>query len=259
MNIRCFAINLEKDIDKKKHLEDNVILPGINVEILPAVYGKDLKASYISEVYSAELSAKNFGRSLVRGEIGCVLSHLSVYKKMIKEDIDYALVIEDDVDGKINLTEINYIIKCLPSDFGLVLLGHHPKYSRQRDTAIKKLKSYKPYNGYSISNFAEIPAGSYAYIISKAYARKRLDEFSVISKPIDEWVLEDNVYGIYPAIFRIHENYTTNSELDIERSSIYIYRNSYSRVKDKIRLCLEKINLLEKIFIIKGKIKSILP
>ena len=36
-------------------------------------------------------------RPITRGKIGCALSHLSVYRKMLADDIPYACVLEDDV------------------------------------------------------------------------------------------------------------------------------------------------------------------
>ena len=37
------------------------------------------------------------GRNLLLGEIGCALSHLSIYKRVIENDLSGALIFEDDV------------------------------------------------------------------------------------------------------------------------------------------------------------------
>ena len=40
------------------------------------------------------------------GEVGCALSHLKIYKKMIDEDIPFACILEDDANPHDNLLEV---------------------------------------------------------------------------------------------------------------------------------------------------------
>jgi glycosyl transferase family 25 len=45
-------------------------------------------------------------RSLSNGEIGCALSHRLIWKKILEQNLDYALILEDDVTINSDLTNI---------------------------------------------------------------------------------------------------------------------------------------------------------
>jgi glycosyl transferase family 25 len=61
---------------------------------------KDLK------IYSEEESIKINGIPLTRGHMGCSLSHIYIYERIIAEDIKTCLVIEDDVILKPELLRV---------------------------------------------------------------------------------------------------------------------------------------------------------
>ena len=54
----------------------------------------------LSSIFNIEQFKAHYGRNVTKGEIGCTLSHLSVYQKIVEDnDIaedSYALVCEDD-------------------------------------------------------------------------------------------------------------------------------------------------------------------
>lgn len=66
------------------------------------------------------------GSRLTYGQLGCALSHLEICKKMINEDIDIALVMEDDCDFNDNISNIKEYMEMLPSDWGLLYVGYLP-------------------------------------------------------------------------------------------------------------------------------------
>ncbi|MEQ9945037.1 glycosyltransferase family 25 protein [Pectobacterium aroidearum] len=101
--MKVFVINLEKDKEKKTKIESECRKAGLDYEIISAVDGKALNDN--------ELKSKTHPISanyLSKGEIGCVLSHQKIYKKIIDANIDYALILEDDVELS---QEINPFLK----------------------------------------------------------------------------------------------------------------------------------------------------
>ena len=70
-------------------------------ERVPAFHGLHgiLNSDILLEKYNKEVSEKvnSFGRPLTPGEIGCAISHHLCYKKIVDEDIDLAVIFEDDV------------------------------------------------------------------------------------------------------------------------------------------------------------------
>ena len=69
----------------------------IQFDIFPAVDWNLLTDDYLKNCYDWEKCKQYIWRHMTRWEIWCALSHLEIYKKIIKENIDNALILEDDV------------------------------------------------------------------------------------------------------------------------------------------------------------------
>jgi len=105
-----FIINLDKDINKRKYMLSLCKKLSLDCHIFNAINGYLLKEEEIKKKYSENKAISEFGKPLTLGEIGCFLSHLSIYKKMIEENIEEAIVLEDDVSLTNNFKKIiNYI------------------------------------------------------------------------------------------------------------------------------------------------------
>lgn len=90
--MKIFVINLKKDVEKRQKIEAQLQALALEYEIIEAVYGKDLQDDEL------ETLVKDYKNCyLTKGEIGCVLSHQLIYKKMQEENIHHALILEDDV------------------------------------------------------------------------------------------------------------------------------------------------------------------
>ena len=140
--------------------------------------------------------------------------------------------------------EVIKLLDKAPKEWDCILLGHHPRYSRLRDAALSYWRRRHTEINVILGEFAEVPVGGYAYLISIKGARKRLVEFEDISKPIDMWdgaLLE--IYGVTPSMFKIHGKFDGKSVLDVERASIVFHRSPFQSFKDGIRALLTKLNI----------------
>ena len=95
--MKIFVINLDKEKARMASIDAQLLQLGIDYERISAVYGKELTKDELKYSFSAFRSFCAMGIRLTSGEIGCALSHLSVYRQMIEEGIPYALVFEDDI------------------------------------------------------------------------------------------------------------------------------------------------------------------
>lgn len=95
--MKVFLVNLIHKQDRYLHMAGELRRCGVEYERIPAVYGKDLAETELARSFSAFHSYCACGRKLTLGEIGCALSHLSVYRRMIEENIAVATVLEDDI------------------------------------------------------------------------------------------------------------------------------------------------------------------
>jgi len=102
--MKTFVINLKKREDRKKHVQETYPkIPFMDMEIIQACDGKEPKNNtkqMNQEVINfIELMTKNNNtlNGIKYGELGCWVSHFSIWKKMISENIDRALILEDDL------------------------------------------------------------------------------------------------------------------------------------------------------------------
>ncbi len=95
-NIPILVVNLKRSKDRRSYMQQQLDAYGVRYQFFPAVDGKTLTPQQRA-CYSEEESLRRFGHPLTNGEIGCALSHLQIYKKMVAEDIAELLILEDDI------------------------------------------------------------------------------------------------------------------------------------------------------------------
>ena len=95
--MRIFLINLDCDKDRYSFAIEQSKKYGYEVERISGVYGKDLPLEERKKVVNYFRFWCAVGRKLLLGEIGCGLSHIKIYQKMVEEDIQCACILEDDI------------------------------------------------------------------------------------------------------------------------------------------------------------------
>jgi hypothetical protein len=109
--MKIFIINLKKDKDRFLKISEQLNRNNFfNYERVDAIYGKD--------VY------KDYNTKLNPGQLGCYLSHLRTYSKIIEQNLEYAIILEDDVQKFIRLKELlNLIDKRKESGLSEIILA----------------------------------------------------------------------------------------------------------------------------------------
>lgn len=94
--MKIYLINLKKDVNRlNKVLQQFKKFNIKNFEIVEAVDGKSLSKEQIVQNYDKQ-SAEKLVRNLSPSEIGCALSHIEAFRRIIKEN-KRCLIIEDDI------------------------------------------------------------------------------------------------------------------------------------------------------------------
>lgn len=185
---KTFVINLQQYPNKKQFILDQLQKHNINnYEFINAIDGNTLSDDYISTIYDDDACNNQIKRSMAKTEIGCVLSHLSIYKNIIENDIEYALILEDD--AVLSNTTKNFP-DLLTNDMDILLLGHQVG-------GVELLYPQFNISSYSVTNIDHVTYGAYGYVITKSGASKMLQLFSKIQYPIDCWTWFSNVLNIY--------------------------------------------------------------
>jgi len=171
-NMKAFVINLERRKDRLDNIHKNYVKPNIyDLEIIKACDGK------IKENNSEEMNNFiNFFINTIKnnnskinnnykyysydhyksGEMGCFVSHLYLWKKIIDNNIENCIIFEDDITNFDNDfdNKILAIKKELPNNYNILWLNVD---SQENDIKISE-------NIYIKKN--NIEPGTYGYIIS---------------------------------------------------------------------------------------------
>ena len=175
MKTQIFVINLERCFNKKekmlKQLTNNNF-KNINFEFIKAIDGRNLTNKILATRNAdilKEWKDPYSGRNTTWGEVGCTLSHILIYEKCIEENIDIAIILEDDVLIPDNFGEkLNNILEKLKKiDWELCYLGRKP--IDEKDQSIDDKDQSIDDKDQSINDFFVKPGYSYwtcGYIVN---------------------------------------------------------------------------------------------
>jgi len=105
--VPVFVITLPQATQKQRQIKERLESLNIPFEFVGGVDGKLLSEEEMQKVFDKEKSYNYYkwyrnrtgsaGIELNRGEIGCTLAHRKIFQKMANENIDSAIILEDDV------------------------------------------------------------------------------------------------------------------------------------------------------------------
>lgn len=95
--MKIFVINLDKDKERLKFMKEQALKYGFEFDRVEGVYTANLTETELKSSVDYFRYKLRLGRNPGQGEIGCCLSHLKIYSKMIKENISCACILEDDI------------------------------------------------------------------------------------------------------------------------------------------------------------------
>lgn len=95
--MKIYLVNLDKNQDRLRDVDARLTKLGITYERIPAVYGKALSDTEL------KMSKRRFrmwcalGYDMEPGQIGCALSHVEIYRRLLASGEDMCCCLEDDV------------------------------------------------------------------------------------------------------------------------------------------------------------------
>ena len=183
--MKTFAITLERAKERKKYIKKHLSDLGLDFEIVEGVDGRQLTEADI--VRHCDLEAiKRSPHWLNNGAIGCTLSHLSVYRKIVEQDLDFAFIVEDDISLPPNIQEIlEFAAKHLKN--GEPLLLYYASFKPCSFSTHKAiLNQEKKYGLYYPMNYSQ-PITTGAYLINKTTAKALSEGIIPVRVAADAW------------------------------------------------------------------------
>ena len=127
--MKTFVINLDKEKARMASIEAQLSQLGVVYERISAVYGKELPLQERNQAVNKFRWWCAIGRPIAVAEIGCALSHFSIYQRMVEESIPYACILEDDITisskFKECIAQVEFVLDSTKPQ--VVLLSDHTK------------------------------------------------------------------------------------------------------------------------------------
>ena len=150
--MQIFVIHLENDHARRDWISQQFDKLGIPFEFFKACDGRALTPGDLAASYDAKWAKRRIGRPMSPAEIGCALSHIGVYQEIVRRQLPYALVLEDDATLPDDLVEV---MEAIPPHISndkpeVILCGY--RYDGRVSgpvqlTAKRQLHAYSPRQG----------------------------------------------------------------------------------------------------------------
>jgi len=186
-----YVINLKKRPERLKEFNNNYKLnrdyklieaiDGNNINDIDKIIGDEGKRS-LDNYYIYNIKRRFHYELSSYGAIGCYLSHVNLWKEIIKNNYKNVIIFEDDVN--VSNIQYNYLIKrinLLPDDWDIYLLIN-PDY------CYEKVKVENKRNLYKVKRFFLL----HAYIINMNACKKIIESNTLfpINQQIDHHLSE---------------------------------------------------------------------
>src|SRR6202007_2219105 len=103
--VRAYVINLVRSTERRAHMVAELSKCAVEYEFIEAVDGSDLDLNdpRITDVIAASFLSRDSFRS---GVADCALSHDNVYRQILADGLERALVLEDDIILPLDLANV---------------------------------------------------------------------------------------------------------------------------------------------------------
>lgn len=195
--MKNFVISLESATERRAHIHHEFGQHNVSFEFFDALTPD--KARSHAQSLALDLSAA----SLTSGELACMMSHVSVWQKMIDENMSYATIFEDDVylgeDAESLLNRSEWI----NADWHIIKIEAFAKKAMVSATKYDVLSNKRQIRQLKGKNL-----GAAGYILSIKGAKLFLDYILTLRlQPIDEIIFDifinqkiEPVYQMIPAL-----------------------------------------------------------
>lgn len=196
-----FCISLARATERRANMRRRLDLLGMPYEIVDAVDGRELNLAKLESEgrLRQDLAIRRYRRHISKGEIGIYLSHYNLWQKIADENIESALVLEDDAGWADDFLPVISKLYNMHCSWDIITFYTDPR-TYGGDLAWKI-----PNTKYSIIRGKLRIGGICAYFIRFNSAKKLLDWCYKIKDPIDViysqyWHNGLVFYGIKPQI-----------------------------------------------------------
>lgn len=238
--MKIYVISLESSHERKVALKEAFPQHYEEFIFINAVDGRNLTTTEYFKLVRPNLYENN--RLLSPAEVGCALSHMQVYEKIIQENAP-AIILEDDVIGNDEALEKAIAIAKKTKPDEVIFLGG---YDHIKEAKNVYLKANPEQNGttpvYEVDKLSYIYLGSTCcYAIGANASRVILNTQKQVLKLADSWyknTLNSNVQFKFTQLLRhpaLYNALLNNSAIEKQRKSLS-YKKTYTLFVESVLL-----------------------
>ncbi|MGL5037575.1 MAG: glycosyltransferase family 25 protein [Aeromonas sp.] len=180
--IPIFVISLTRSQDRRASIQKQMDQFGLKFTFWDACDGRTL-GNLTKEKVDVELAQQLCGHPLSAGEVGCALSHISLYEMIVEQGIERAMILEDDVRLHMHFKKVvNAAINMSRSDIVLLIHGKGKKWPLLRSLPegyrLAKYRSPSRHSKRALLSAA-------GYILTMGGAKKLLAHAYPVRMPAD--------------------------------------------------------------------------
>jgi glycosyl transferase family 25 len=183
-----WVANLQRSHERRRFMQRQLQAMGLDCHFINAIDGENLTENDLQK-YSQAQALKAKGRELSTGEIGCALTHASMYRQMIDNNIEEVLILEDDVCLTQDLLQVLRLRRDFPDDWDVINFTNN---------SAETIPLGKPiFAGYRICKFEGMANRASAYLINLNGAKKVIDHLYPIRLPADDMIGRSEIAGLH--------------------------------------------------------------
>ncbi len=191
---QIFIISLSDARHRRRALVDHLGSLGLQAQIQEAIDGRGNIPEIYEPMLARSLANEKAGRPLTDMEFACALSHISIYRTMITEEIQDAVVLEDDA---VLLPGFDMIVRSpMPHWADLILFDH-------KNCFVRRIGGRRKLQKISAHQIAyRTPTLATGYRISNSAAREIVERSLPVHEVIDwpEYILTLRTFALAPRI-----------------------------------------------------------
>jgi len=176
--VPIWVISLPRSVERRANVSACMQAAGLDFEFFDAFDGRSLSAPQLSSLYDEKKAILNVGRPLSFGEIGCSLSHLALYEKLLASDAPYALIMEDDIEFSKDILQVLSRTALFPENWDVV----HLSWEHGQTSLLNRIRLT---SRYKMVRFIFHSWGSYAYLVGRRAAARMLEAGRPVIVPPD--------------------------------------------------------------------------
>ena len=212
--IPIFVISLPEAQERRTRMQKILGDLNLDFEFIDAVDGRQFDVLNHPN-YDAKKRLYSFGKHMSGGEISCLLSHKKIYGHMVENQIERALIFEDDIIIHDGFLDTLNEIQTLSIPFDMIRFLSSPKLERLKLRSVYKFK-----NGRTLTRHTGMPGGAHATFMTLNGAKKLLRHLDKTPFPIDalmgrNWLTKIDWYTVRPGL--VAQDRTMDSSIGDDR------------------------------------------